>query len=138
MKVQAMPLPALQGEREAILAMRAYVEARKDAAKATGIQKRFGDQLKAYLEVFSNNSPLYDGETDYEARMLERKGTATYDVEKMPDALVLWLARHGALNVDAKVAAALKGKAIEADDVGRYEMPGNVTTALDVKKQGER
>jgi len=124
----------LTAEQEALLVMAAYVQARREAQNTKKTQDLFGERLKAYLET---NGPLYDGETGYEARLLERQGPATFDVEKMPDALVLWLARHGALNVDAKVALALKGRSSEADALYRLIMPGKPTTALDVKKRHE-
>ncbi len=130
-----MTIPTISGmtERDALVLVRDYVEARRQARRAKNVQDLHGVHLKAYLD--HRGRDLYDGETDYEARLVERQGAPTYDTLSMPDAMILAAAKAGALNVDHEVVLALRGKALWVDDIKRYEMPGKTTTALDVKKR---
>lgn len=125
--------PAAYSEADAILIMRGFVEARARAVDAKKGQDAIGDQLRSYLE--QNGGRLYDGETGWEAKLQEREGPATYDVLSMDDALVLAAAHAGALNVDAKVVAALRGKTAWVDEIARHKMPGKPSTALIVAKR---
>ena len=128
------PEPAAgYSEADAILIMRGFVETRARAVDAKKGQDAIGDQLRSYLE--QNGGRLYDGETGWEGRLAEREGPATYDVLSMEDRTILAAAHAGALNVDAKVIAALKGKAAWVDDLARFKMPGKPSQILTVTKR---
>mgnify|MGYP001580232971 CR=1 FL=1 len=103
----------------------------------TETQKRrtgLGDAIKRWFAT-TGEAELVDGENGLVARLQRRRGPAAYDVASMPAELVLALQPLGALNVDAKVLRALKGKMIEADDAERFAIPGAETVALIVARE---
>lgn len=97
-------------------------------------EQELTQRIKDYLAETGQES-VTDGEHGITARLVARSGAPTYDVGSMPDALVLRLRDLRALSVDGKVLRALDGKAVEVLEARRYEMPGGVTYALEVKRR---
>jgi hypothetical protein len=129
------PEPPVAGysEADAILILKGFVEARARAVDAKRGQDAIADQLRSYLE--QHRGRLVDNETGWEARLQEREGPAVYDVIHLTDELILEAARAGALNMDAKVIAALRGKTSWVDEAARYRMPGKPSQVLTVTKR---
>lgn len=117
-------------------AIRAYVAARREAGLHKKAQDMAGARLKEYLAAHPGERP-YDEETQHEAFLQTKRTAGGYDVVSMPDGLILWAARHGCLQVDAKALDALEGKFIEGLDMKKFALPGGETTSLQVVRKEE-
>lgn len=81
---------------------------------------------------------LADGETGVVARIQERAGTPLYDLVSAAErSSLLFAARAGMLRLDHAMFSRFRKEsgAAWADDLARYEMPGNGTNALIVEKR---
>jgi len=112
--------------------LRPYVEARDQETSSGKQRARLGELLKHYLERHPGEV-VYDGESGLEASLQERQGAAVYEMDRMPEDLVLLLHRHGALKVDGIVLKALAGHQV-AEQAKAYARPGAATVALNVKE----
>ena len=119
-------------EREAVNAIGAYDQMRREAKRFGDSQADIGKHLKKWFEANPRYAELTNGELNLKAYMQERQAADTYDVASTPPALVLWLAAHGCLSMDVKALAALRGKFAEVDETEPYKMPGKPSTALQV------
>ena len=101
---------------------------------AVKLREKAGGTLKAWLSAHPGEE-LYDEGSKHRAGLAVRRGASTYDVASMPDGLVLWAARHGLLQVDAKVLDALSDKFAEVADIKKQAIPGGESTTLRVTKE---
>lgn len=108
-----------------------YIEAREQEAIYGKQKTRLGDLLKHYLEQHAGEV-VWDGERRIEGRLQERHGTDGFEMERMPDDLVLLLNRIGALSVNAAVIKACTVQEV-LDRIKPYKVPGKTTTALQVE-----
>lgn len=115
-------------EADIVSLLAPYCEARDKATAEKRHQDILGKAIKDYLE--KTGEPLYfEG---IEARIQERKGLNEYEMERMPDELVLLLHRVGALKVDANVVKVHQGKEV-FEWTRQFARPGRVTPALVVE-----
>jgi hypothetical protein len=121
--------PESISQREAVGLLAAFVEFRQIAKEAQERRDQVGALLRDYLERHPGEA-LRDGERNIEARLQSRSTGARYDTAAMTPDLILQLWRLNLLNVDTKMAAALKGRSIAVNDIERYKTPGGTTTAL--------
>lgn len=123
-------------EREVIALLEELHTLRQAIRETQARERAITEAVKAYMEQ-RGLEVLEDGEKGYVARLQVRRGSPTYDVRSMPDALVLRLKELAALSVDAKVVRALHDKVAEVLDLRPYAIPGPETAVLLVERKEE-
>ena len=118
----------------AVILISPYYNLGREINRQEKQRSAWGKPIREFLEA-NRGEPLEDRELGLVARLQERQGPDTYDVPAMPDALVIWAAKQGLLNMDAKPAKALLGKFAEGLELERFRMPGRPSVALVVEKR---
>ncbi len=93
------------------------------------------DRLKDFMAL-EDIDELVDGETGYGVELAPPRRTTTWDVEHMPDQLVVDLAKRGLLTVSTRPFDALRQAAGSPvlDAAEEYRMTGEGAAPLMVKK----
>lgn len=107
--------------------------AQESSAKAE--KEKAGERIKEWLNLHPNEAELHNGERGLKAFFRTSTGPERYDVAAMPRSLVGTLHKANALQVDVGVLRALAGKAVVAEDVKPYRVPGLETRSLQVVKE---
>lgn len=76
---------------------------------------------------------LYSEKHGIEAKLIDRHGADVYDMDRMPEDLVLLLHKIGALKVDGAVIKASKSEEIR-ERIKVFARPGPVVQVLEVKE----
>ena len=108
----------------------------KDAHTAQGRSlDGIRDRLKQFMGL-ENIDELVDGETGYGVELGEPTRATTWDVEHMPDQLVVHLAKRGLLTVSTRAFDALRKAAGSPvlDDAERFRMTGEGSVRLTMRK----
>ena len=103
-------------------------------AKRDQYAKAFETGKKPIADYLAKHGgDLLDGENGIRAALQDKRGAPELDLMSMAEAnegLVLWAARQGVLKLDAKVFAALDGKARETLLLKDYISPGAGSQSL--------
>ncbi len=118
--------------RQVVDLLAPYDDARADAKAAGERQKALGDAIRGFLEAHPEEI-VRDGEHLLEAALQFRSTGEAYDVGAMPDGLILALAGHGCLKVDAKAVEALASSLSAASRAQEFRRPGGRIAALVVR-----
>lgn len=111
-----------------------YAGYRDTERRAKRDKELMGKTLKQYLEEHPEET-LFDGETQLEARLQERRGVKVLDASSIPSELLVWLGEHGCLLLDNTAFRALDGKFPEVLKVRDFLYPGPGSVSLQVGKR---
>lgn len=131
---QADELDPITVQRYAEAQLKPYADARRDEQIAKRKKDDAGEVIKGWLQRNDGES-LYDGEAGLEASLKTRNGSESYDVARMPEALVLKLWQANALSVDVKMLRALSEKTTLYIDSQPWRVPGPATEYLEVTQR---
>lgn len=132
---QADELDPLVFERYAVEQLAAYDHYRAVEADAKRSKEKAAEPIRVWLDKHPGES-LRDGETDLEASLRTRQGSESYDVGRMPKALLLQLWQANALNVDVRMLKALSDRSSLYIDCQTWRVPGPVTEYLEIVRRG--
>ena len=113
--------------------LRSYVEAREQETAYGKTKSRIGELIRHYITTH-DDEPVYDGEAKLEARLQTRSGGDAYDLQRVPEDLILLLHRLNLLTVNVAGVKAQEGREA-AERLKPYRIPGNGTTALLVEQK---
>lgn len=133
-ETEARELDPIIEERRIVGLLKPYVEARKAEAYAKRDKDAAGEAIKDWLQRHPADS-LYDGETGIDAQLKTRNGTESYDIGRMPWALVKKLWAANALSMDVKMLRALAEKTTLYIDSQPWRVPGSATEYLEVTQR---
>lgn len=124
----------LAAERQAIDALLPYWENQQAEARFKSEKEACGRIIKAFLETHDVDE-LADAERGVRAMLQTRKlPNENWDISRMPDELILRLAKAGCLVADKK-AMELKGHQALRMDAEKWFIPAGETVALRVVKE---
>ena len=106
----------------------------RDAKNATErLLKDKEEPLRRWLMLNQDTEgPLYSEKGNITARLIERHGADTFDMDRMEAELVLLLHKIGALKVDGAVIKASKSEEVR-ERIKAFARPGPVAHVLEVK-----
>ena len=122
---------------EALTKLQALAVIRDEIGPLRHQEQRLRDQLVQYLELEGVDELAYE-ELGIVARLQERRRPDAYDLPRLPDDVAARLAKiPGLLWVNSAALKALGDTSMDLHELRRVRMPGGVTTALVVSREGQ-
>lgn len=127
-------------ERDVIAMLDRLARVKHEKSICETEERRLVDSVRQYMTLNydrldvgpDGNRELVDLEHRVRAFLQERRGPMTWDVSRMPDELVLWLAHHNLLTVVTKTFDSMKDSAptSELDRAMQWRSPGEKGDAM--------
>ena len=120
-----------QAEAEAFAG--AYASAHVDLIAHTRAQEQLKEQIRRYMEI-NNLDELIDPEVGEGVEFGPAPSNTRWDIQNMPENILVPLARRGVMTIDTKAIDAIRkvGGGVDIDDAQKYRITGSGTRPLKV------